>query len=179
VAVAPRQVPDEPAVHGAEGEFAVFGPLPSPVHVVEEPLDLGAGEVGVQNQPCFLLEQIQVALILEAVADVGRAAILPDDGVVDRFAGLAVPDNRRLSLVGNADSGDVRRAHPRSTECFGGRPDLRGPNLVGVMFDPARIGINLFKLFLRNGLDLSALGEENGPRTRRALIESKYEPHET
>ena len=42
-------------------------------------------------------------------ADAGGAAILPDDRVVDRLAGRAVPDHRGLALVGDADGGDVLR----------------------------------------------------------------------
>jgi hypothetical protein len=37
------------------------------------------------------------------------AAVLPDDGVVDRLAGAAVPQHRGLALVGDADGGDVAR----------------------------------------------------------------------
>ena len=45
---------------------------------------------------------------------VGGAAILPDDGVVHRLAGRAVPHHRRLALVGDADAGQRlgRRAWP-------------------------------------------------------------------
>ena len=37
------------------------------------------------------------------------ARVLPDDRVVDRLAGLAVPDHGRLALVGDADRRDVAR----------------------------------------------------------------------
>jgi len=39
----------------------------------------------------------------------GRAAILPDDGAVQRPAGAAVPEQRGLALVGQADGGEIPR----------------------------------------------------------------------
>ena len=49
---------------------------------------------------------------LQSGADVGGAAVLPDDGAVHGLAGGAVPHHGGLALVGDADRGDVlgRRA---------------------------------------------------------------------
>ncbi|MNV81194.1 hypothetical protein D3C71_1748430 [compost metagenome] len=47
------------------------------------------------------------AVTLELFADVGGAAALPDDGVVNRFAGLFFPDDGGFTLVGDADTGDL------------------------------------------------------------------------
>ena len=49
----------------------------------------------------------------QRVADVGGAPVLPDDGVVDRLAGGAVPDDGGLALIGDADAGDVLGARAR------------------------------------------------------------------
>ena len=46
---------------------------------------------------------------LQLIAEVGRAPVLPDDRVVDRLAGVAIPHDRRLALVGDADRGDSFR----------------------------------------------------------------------
>ena len=61
------------------------------------------------------------------IAEIRGAAVLPDDGVVDRLAGGAVPEHRGLALIGDADAGDVsggkprlrhrRRARSRPTAC--------------------------------------------------------------
>ncbi len=47
------------------------------------------------------------AIALEFLADNGGATALPDDGIVDRLAGLFFPDNGLLTLIGDADTGDL------------------------------------------------------------------------
>ncbi len=47
------------------------------------------------------------AVALELLADVGSAAALPNDGVVNRLAGLFFPDDGGFALVGDADAGDL------------------------------------------------------------------------
>jgi hypothetical protein len=116
VLLPPGHAPDEPAVDGAESQFAVLSPFTGPVYVIEDPLNLGAGKVGVENQAGFFLEEVQVPLVLESVAKARRAPILPDDGVVDGSPGFAVPDDCRLALVGNTDGGEARGSHARSAE---------------------------------------------------------------
>src|SRR5262249_8355735 len=55
---------------------------------------------------------------------------------------------------------------------------LRGPNFLGIMLDPARLGINLAELLL-GGSDYGArLIEENGAGTGRALVQGEYAFHE-
>ena len=51
---------------------------------------------------------------LQLGADVGGAAVLPDDGAVHGLPGGAVPHHGGLALVGDADRGDVlcRRGRP-------------------------------------------------------------------
>ncbi len=75
--------------------------------IVEDPADLGAGEIGVEQQAGLGGEQRFEAICLQLRAQWRGAPVLPDDGVVDRLAGLAVPDQRRLALVGDADGGDA------------------------------------------------------------------------
>src|SRR3546814_14982608 len=53
----------------------------------------------------------------QLLAESGGAAVLPDDRLVDGRTGLAVPDHRRLALVGDADGGDLLGA--RTSVCQG------------------------------------------------------------
>ncbi len=63
-----------------------------------------------------------VAFGLQSGADVGGAAVLPDDGAVHGLAGRAVPHHRGLALVGDADGGDVVRLQARPSPAPRGRP---------------------------------------------------------
>ena len=51
------QVPEQPRIDGAEGEFAALGAIARAGDVVENPLELGAGEVGVEQEACFPAEE--------------------------------------------------------------------------------------------------------------------------
>ncbi len=95
------QVPQDPGVDGPEGQVR---PGRHPART-EEPLQLGAREVGVEHQPGGRPHQIEVALLAQLVAAGRGAAVLPHDGPSHRLAGGAVPDHRGLALVGDADGG--------------------------------------------------------------------------
>src|SRR5205823_7731149 len=83
----------------------------------------------------------------------GGAAILPRDGVMERVAGVALPDHGGFPLIGDPDSGNVCGGQSGRAERFGGRVQLGGPDLRGVVLYPARRGKNLAKLLLRQGND--------------------------
>ena len=101
------QLPDQPRVDRAERELAGFGARPRAGHVVEQPSDLARREIGVDEESGLALDRVAGALRFQPLAEVSGAAILPDDGVVNGFAGLAIPDHGRLALVRDADGRDV------------------------------------------------------------------------
>ena len=109
---AARQVPDQPGVDGAEGDLAALGAGAQPRHVVQQPGRLGAGEVAGQRQPGLLAEPVLPVRAAEFVAERGRTGVLPDDRVVHRLAGGAVPQDRRLALVGDAERAELVGAQP-------------------------------------------------------------------
>ena len=88
------------------------GLFPGPLHMVEHPLDLGGGEVRVGNQASGGADVLLQAVGPQPVHQLRRAAALPDDGVVDGPPGGPVPQNGGLTLVGDADGGDLRRVYP-------------------------------------------------------------------
>ena len=49
--LAAGEPPDEEGIDRAEGQFAAFGTRPDPGHVLEDPSELGAGEIGIDQQP--------------------------------------------------------------------------------------------------------------------------------
>ena len=173
---AARELPGEPAVDGAEGELAALRPRAQPGVAVEQPRELGAGEVRVEQQAGAPRHLGLVALGLEPRAGVGRAAVLPDDGRRHGSAGGAIPQHRGLALVGDADGGhEVVDGGAGARHHLRDRRGLRGPDLLGVVLHPARAGEVLGELALRRGDDAAVVIEQDGARAGRALVEGEHE----
>ena len=113
VPFAAGEPPGQKGVDGAEQDFAFFRPRAQAGDRVEQVGDLGAGEIGVDDEARLVAERLFVAVGLEAIAQAGRHAALPDDGVGDRFAARSFPEDRRFPLVGDADGGHVARPAAR------------------------------------------------------------------
>ncbi len=169
---AAREVPHEPGVHGAKGELARLGALLGTLHVVEDPADLGRREVRVGQEACGRLDVLGHArLTRELVDDRGGAPALPDDGVVDRLARRAVPDDGRLALVGDADGGDARGVDAGGGDGLVHGAVLRGPDLARVVLDPALLREELRELALRHADDLLIAVEDDRTARGGALVE--------
>ncbi len=171
------EVPQQPGVDGAEGEFAAGGARPCALHVIEQPAQLRAGEIRVGEQAGAAADLVLGAAGLQLVAQRGGAAVLPDDGVGQRLAGAAVPQHGGLALVGDADGGDVARRQPGALERFGGDAALRGPYLQRIVLDPARLRIDLAELLLGEADDASFLIEDDGAARCGSLIECEQIRH--
>src|SRR5690606_35011609 len=99
----PAEAENEKRVDGSETEPPLAGRAPRPRNVVEQPLELGRREIGVDHQARALADERLVSLPHEFLAARGGAAVLPDDGARHRTAGLSLPERRRLALVGDSD----------------------------------------------------------------------------
>jgi hypothetical protein len=102
-----------------------------------------------------------------------RAPVLPHDRVRDRLARFAIPDDRGLTLIGDADRGDVRRVEPRALDRLRRDGRLRRPDLLRVVLDPSGLRIDLPELLLRHRHDGTGVVEDDGARAGGALIESE------
>jgi len=174
VALAAGQVPDQEGIDRAERQLAGLGLGPRAVDRIQDPGELGAGEIGVEQQAGLLGDHRLVALGLEAGAQLGGAAVLPDDGAVNRLAGLAVPNDHGLALVGDADGGDVagRQAGIRQRDphrVLGGAPQI-----AGRVLDPAGAGEVLFELLLSDALDGELPVEDDGAGRGRPLVDGEH-----
>ena len=175
VQLALGEIPNQPAVHGAKGQFAGFGLLPGVGHVVQNPAHLAGREIRIEQQAGFAPNQLLVAGLAQLVAIRGRTAVLPHNGVVDRCAGVAIPHHRRFALVGDADGRDVAAVVPRFHRRLGRHARLGRPDFARVVLDPARLRKYLgeFLLGLRHDLPLPV--EQNGAGTGGALVEGEDE----
>jgi len=167
------EIPDQPGIHSAEEQLARLGPGPRAGHVVQNPADLGAGEIGVQHQAGLLTDDFSLAFGTQPVADSGGAAVLPDDGVIHRRAAGPVPDHGGFPLVGDAHGGQLMPLHPGLPEAVAGHMGLGVENLVRAVLHPAGPGIDLGEFFLRHLDHAAPAVEQNGPRTGGALVQSQ------
>lgn len=72
--LAAGQFPDQPGIDGPEAKFAGQCLRLGAGHVFQNPFELGAGEIGIQNQPCAGFEQAFMSSCLQFLADVGSSA---------------------------------------------------------------------------------------------------------
>src|SRR5699024_7880027 len=110
----------------------------------------------------------------ELVDDLLGPGVLPDDRVVDRFAGVLVPDDRGLALVGDADRGDVALAQrcpgQGQTDHLAGVP----PDLQRIVLHPAGLRQDLLVLDLPGLHDLTGVVEDDGAGAGRSLVDGEY-----
>src|SRR5206468_9417684 len=127
-----------PGIDGAECELAALGSPARARDLVEQPCDLGATEIGVDDQAGAFANQALRAHITQFLAERGSAAVLPDDRVVNRLAGLPVPHDRGLALVGAADRHHVLERDIALSQRFPRTFALRCVFLALVGLRPAR-----------------------------------------
>ncbi|MNS94993.1 hypothetical protein D3C72_1292310 [compost metagenome] len=165
------QLPYQPGVDGAEGQFAAFGHPARAGYVIEQPGQLGAREVGVHDQAGARLQEVAVAVLPQLVAQGGGAAVLPDDGAGQRAAGGAFPDDGGFALVGDADGGQVGGCRAGIAQRFARHVELAVPDFVGIVLDPARAGIVLAEFTLADAAHDAFAVEHDGPGAGRALVQ--------
>ena len=118
-------------------QFAALGARARAGDVIENPRDFGAGKIGIDDQTGFGRDRRLVAFALQSGADIGGAAVLPDDGAVNGCAGGAVPHHGGLALVGDADRGDVPGGDAGLLQRLAAGGDGRGPDVLRLVLDPA------------------------------------------
>ena len=133
---------------------SVACPLPwaRAFHVVEDPLDLAGGEVGVGHEARLVGDDARRLRVgRQLVDDGGRAAALPHDGVHHGLPRFAVPHHGGLALVRDADAVDVLCAQ--------------------VVRHPAGLGVDLRERVLHRIDDASVRVDEHGARRGGTLVE--------
>jgi hypothetical protein len=105
-------------------------------HVVEQPLELGARESRVDDEPGLARDQLGLALRTQIVAERRGAPVLPNDRRRHRAARGALPQHRGLALVRDADGRDIARLDDGARQRFVQHAGLRRPDLRGIVLDP-------------------------------------------
>ena len=165
------ELPDQPAVYGAEAQFAGLGLFAGAGHVVQDPFDLGAREVGVNDETRLFANLVYQAAALELVAEGRCAPVLPYDGIVHGGARFGVPYNGGFPLVGNADGCDVLAVDANLGDGLGNDGGLGRPDFHRVVLYPARLREVLGEFLLGHGTDVSVVVEDDGSGGTGSLIQ--------
>ena len=166
------ELPNEPAVHGAEAELPRLGTGTGAGHLTQDPGELAGGEVGVGHEARARRDLGRGRRVARDGLHHGRrAAALPDDGVHDGLAGGAVPHDGGLALVGDADRIDLGGVHVRGHDELGERAQLRRENVLRVVLDPAGLRVDLGEGALDRGDGAAGAVDEHGAGRGGARIE--------
>src|SRR4030095_2261729 len=171
------QIPEQPCVHRAESKLTGLGFAARARDMIEPAGQIGAGEIRVEQQPGALLNHPVAAFGAESITLARRAPVLPDDGLVTRMARLPIQNNGVFTLVGNADRRNITRAQPRLLERSQGNTQLRRQDFMRVVFDPARLGVELVDLLLCYRADGAGVIKHDCARAGGSFVESKNVGH--
>jgi hypothetical protein len=163
-------------IHGidrAERELAALGPDPRARNVVEQPRELRAREIRVEHEAGLRAHRFLGARRAQLGALRGSAPVLPHDRVVERLAGLPVPQHRGLALVGDADRADLLRLDAGLLDRLARGVALRDPDFLRIVLDPAGLREDLAEFALRARARRAFCIEDDGARAGRALIERR------
>ena len=105
-----RQIPDQERVDVAEQNIAGLSALANAPDIVQNPADLQATEIGCQRQPGFSAEAIGTAVARELRNIMIDARVLPNERVINRVAGLPIPNHGCFALIRDADCREIAGA---------------------------------------------------------------------
>ena len=171
------QSPEQIAIDRAEQKFAAFGTRAGTRNEIQNPGDLGAGKIRIDDQAGLRRNHRLMAFGRKPRAHLGGAAVLPDDGAMHGAAGDAIPHHRGLALVGDADGGDVARGKTGNPHRFAAGRKRRRPDVVGLVLDPARGREMLREFQLRLRRDRHVIAKDDRARRRGALIDGENIRH--
>ena len=165
------------AVHRAKAQFALFGAGARIRHRVQQPLQFGAGKVGVGDQPRAVAHDVAQPIALESLDERRGAAALPDDGVVEGLLRLALPQKRGLALAGDAHGRDVLEGHAAFFHRRARGVHLALQYVLRAVFHPAGLGVELGKFDAVRGHRRALFVKKHRAGAGRPLIERQNVLH--
>ena len=172
--LAAGQIPQQPGVDCAKKQFALFRSLAGSGHMVQNPFQLGRGEIRIRDQAGFLRQFLIESILIDLLDAVRGAAALPDDRVIDRLACIFFPHDGGLALIRDTDRRDLIDPDAGLRHRFRRDRQLRCPDIVRIMLHIAGLRENLSVFLLRYTYHLCVMIKQDTSGTRRTLIQSHY-----
>ena len=170
---AARERPDHPSVNRAKAKLARRSGLSSRRRVCENPSHLARRIVGREHQTRRVAHQLGHALAGgQLVTQFTGAGALPHHGVAQRLARRTVPGNGGLTLVGNANAGDVGRVDPGLLHHGARHGQNVGRDLSRIMAHPAGLVDDLAMRAVGTMNQMAALVHQQRLGALRRLIDS-------
>ena len=161
MSLATGQLPNEPGVNSTKNQIASLCTSTGALYIVQNPGNLGAGEVSIQSQAGLLLELIKIALCLQVLNDAGSLTGLPHNCVINRTASVLIPNYCGLTLVGDTHSCDVACLQATLFQSALHYLAHGAPDFICIMLNPARVREVLSELLLCNAYNLGVLIEDD------------------
>jgi hypothetical protein len=143
--------------------------------MIEQPADFAPGEISVDDKAGLVFDEFGPSGFFQTLTEGGGSAVLPDNRIVDRHAGLSIPNDSGFALICDAESSNVFGGQLGFRENVPRDLDLSIPDFARVMLDPAGLGEDLLKFLLSNTMDSTAAIKDNSPGTRSSLVQDKNE----
>ena len=173
--LSPGEAPHQPRLHGPEEDVATLRPVPGAGHVLENPSQLGPGEVGVHLEPRLGQNGLPETAIPELLTEGMGPAVLPHDRVAQRLPRARVPDDGGLPLVGYAH-GDALTgiyARPRQAVAYDAHAGI--PDLGRIVLHHPRTRVDLPQGPLGHREDLSPTAEQHAADARCPGVQGEDE----
>ncbi len=96
--------------------------------------------------------------------------VLPHERIVERTACVAIPKNGGFALVRDADGGQIAGAQITLRQGLRDHLPRPGPDLIGIVLNPSRLGIDLLMFLLGSRDHLGCTVQNKEPRASGALV---------
>ncbi len=165
------EVPHQKRIHVTEQHIACLSALANAGNVFEHPANFETTKISAKREASLLPKAVLAALSRKFRDGIGHPGVLPNDSVVHRFAGLSVPQDGCLSLIRDANSGEIRRLQRTLLERSRNHLLRSAPDFFGIVLHPAGLGVDLLMLALLAGHDATGAIENDETRAGRPLVE--------
>ena len=113
----------------------------------------------------------KLLVFLDLFADVSSSSALPYDCIENGLTCCSVPEDSCFSLIGDTDTAQILRIDAQKRHTLRGHCQLRGPDLLGIVLHPARLGEDLPEFSLGSGADIAFVIEQDAAGTGGTLIQ--------